>query len=141
MMKKILCATRGGEASYRAQDQVIARAKQEEAVVLFLYVADVEFLKQASGGARHDLVQQEMDRMGNFLLAMACERAAKEGVEAQPILRHGNFSQALAAVAVEEEVALIALGRPGEESVFQLSGLEKLAAKLEEETGVKAEIV
>ena len=75
-MKKILCATRGGEASIRAQDAVIARAKEEDAVVLFLYVADVEFLKRTSYGARADVVQQEIERMGSFLLAMACERAA-----------------------------------------------------------------
>ena len=37
-MKKILCATRGGEASRKTQDAVIAMAKEEGAKVLFLYI-------------------------------------------------------------------------------------------------------
>ena len=44
-MKKILCATRGGEASLRTQDAVIAMAQETGATILFLYVVDVEFLK------------------------------------------------------------------------------------------------
>lgn len=140
-MKKILCATRGGEASYRTQDAVIDKAKSEGATIIFLYVADIEFLKQSSRGARPDLVQQEMDRMGEFLLAMAVERAAKQGVEAESFCRHGDLFQALKEVALEEEVALIAFGRPAQEGVFQMSGLEKLVQKLEEETGVKADII
>ena len=141
-MSKILCATRGGEASYRTQDAIIAKAKEEGAIILFLYVVDVEFLKWSSRGAHHhDAVQKEMERMGNFLLAMACERAAKQGVEAQPILRHGSLASALQEVAREEEVTLIAFGRPAEESVFQLTGLEELARRLERVTGVPTEII
>jgi nucleotide-binding universal stress UspA family protein len=140
-MGKILCATRGGEASFRTQDLVIAKAKEEGDIVLFLYVADIEFLKQTARGVRHDVMQQEMDRMGNFLLTMACERAAEQGVEALPVLRHGSFAQALREVAVEEEATLVALGRPaGDESVFQLTGLQKLAQEIEQETGIPTQI-
>jgi hypothetical protein len=139
-MSRILCATRGGEASYRAQDSVIARAKEEGSTILFLYVVDLEFLKRTPHAVRHDVVQREMDRMGSFLLAMACERAAKQGVEAQPVLRHGSLASALTEVALEEEVTLIALGRPAEESVFQLAGLEELTKKIEDETGIATQI-
>jgi nucleotide-binding universal stress UspA family protein len=140
-MSKILCATRGGEASYRTQDAVIARAKGEGAEVLFLYVVDLEFLKQTFTGARADVMLHEMERMGNFLLAMACERAEKAGVQARPVLRHGSLVEALREVAGEEEVTLIAFGRPAKESVFQPSGLEKLTQKLKEETGILTEII
>jgi len=141
-MSTILCATRGGEASYRAQDAVIAKAKKKGGAVLFLYVADIEFLKQTARGVRPHVVQQEMDRMGNFLLAMACERAAEQGVEARPVLRRGSLAPALQEVAREEKVTLIALGRPaGKESVFRLTGLEELARKIERATGVPTEII
>jgi nucleotide-binding universal stress UspA family protein len=140
-MSKILCATRGGEASYRTQDAVIARAKDEGAEVLFLYVVDVGFLRSTSTGVRADVMVQEMERMGSFLLAMACERAEKEGVQARPVLRHGSLAGALREVACEEGVTLIAFGRPAKESVFQPSGLEKLTQKLEEETGIPTEII
>ena len=140
-MDKILCATRGGEASYRTQDAVIAKAKSEGASILFLYVADVEFLKHTSTGVRPDIVQQEMDRMGEFLLAMACERAENAGVAAEPICRHGDLFQALKGVAMEAEVSMIAFGRPAEGGIFQLGALEKLVEKLEEETGVETAII
>ena len=78
-MGTILCATRGGEDSLRTQDAVIARAKEQGADILFLYAADVEFLGKTASGVRTDVMQQEMDRMGTFLLVMACERAAAQG--------------------------------------------------------------
>lgn len=139
-MSKILCATRGGEASYRTQDAVIARAVQEGAEVLFLYVVDLDFLKRTLTGARADVMTHEMERMGDFLLAMACERAAKAGVQARPVLRRGTLAAALREVAAEEGVTLIAFGQPAKESVFQLSGLERLTQKLEDETGIPTEI-
>jgi len=139
---KILCATRGGEASYRMQDIIIARAKEENASLLFLYVVDVEFLKRAKRGARPDVMRQEIEHMGEFLLAMACERAAKQDVEAQALLRPGPLAHALKDAAREEGVTLVALGRPaGEGSRFQLASLKRLAEEIEKETGIETQIV
>ena len=39
-MKRIVCATRGGEASRRAQERAISLAKELEAELIFLYVTD-----------------------------------------------------------------------------------------------------
>jgi nucleotide-binding universal stress UspA family protein len=141
-METILCATRGGEDSIRTQNAVIAKAKEEGARILFLYVIDVEFLKQTSRGARHDLVHKEIERMGNFLLAMACERAAAQGVDAEPVVSNGPFETALRDVALKRQVDLIALGRPaGEASFFELSGLQKLAERIEGDTGIRTQII
>ena len=54
-MGKILCATRGGEASYRAQDAAIALAKERGDTLLFLYVVDLHFLDKTSGAAVVDV--------------------------------------------------------------------------------------
>ena len=141
-MKKILCATRGGEASQRTQDKVIAMAKEEGATILFLYVVDVEFLKLTARGVRPDVVQAEMEHMGEFLLAMACERAAAQGVQAEMCLRHGPLLEALESAAREEGVDAVAFGRPaGPESSFSLTDLERLTARIEEDTGVKTYIL
>lgn len=137
-MKKILCATRGGEASQRTQDKVIAMAKEEGAKILFLYVVDVEFLRLTARGVRLDVVQAEMEHMGEFLLAMACERAAAQGVQAETCLRHGSLLEALESAAREEGADAIAFGRPaGPESSFSLADLERLTAQIEEDTGIK----
>jgi hypothetical protein len=83
-----------------------------------------------------------MERMGEFLLAMACERAAAQGVEAETCLRHGPLVQALESAAREEEVDAIAFGRPaGVDSSFSLADLEQLSAKIEEDTGIKTYIL
>jgi nucleotide-binding universal stress UspA family protein len=140
-MSKILCATRGGEASYRTQDAVIARAKEEGATILFLYVVDVEFLNKTARAVRPDVMQQEMEKMGRFLLAMACERAAKEGVAAETVLCGGTLAEALIEVAREHEVTLIAFGRPAKGGVFRLADLVRLGQKIEGETGIPTAII
>ncbi|MEJ2732093.1 MAG: universal stress protein [Anaerolineae bacterium] len=141
-MKKILCATRGGEASRRTQDKVIAMAKGKGATILFLYVVDVEFLRLTARGVRPDVVLAEMEHMGEFLLAMACERASAQGVEAEMCLRHGPVLEALESAAREEGADAIAFGRPaGPESSFSLADLEHLAARIEEDLGIKTYIL
>jgi len=141
-MNKILCATRGGEASRKTQDAVIAMAKEQGATILFLYVVDVEFLRLTARGVRPDVVSTEMEHMGEFLLAMACERAAAQGVEAEACLRHGSLVKALESAAREEGADAIAFGRPaGPDSSFALADLEELAAQIEEDIGIKSYIL
>lgn len=141
-MKKILCATRGGEASRRTQDAVIAMAKEKGARVLFLYIVDVEFLKLTARGVRPDVVATELEHMGEFLLALACERAAAQGVEAEACVRHGPLIEALESAALDEGADAIAFGKPvGPDSSFSLTDLEKLAARIMLDTEIKTYIV
>ena len=80
--------------------------------------------------------------MGEFLLLMAKERAAEQGVEANTICRKVNLHQEIKKATLEEDVSLVLLGHPvSDKSAFQLVGLEKFAQEIESETGVKAEIV
>ena len=140
-MSKILCATRGGEASYRTQDAAIALAKERGDTLLFLYVIDLHFLDKTAGAGVVD-VEREMTKMGQFLLLMAQERAAERGVVAETIYRKGDVREELKSVAREEHASLVVLGRPADpESVFQLAGLEALAAEIESETEVQTCIV
>jgi nucleotide-binding universal stress UspA family protein len=141
-MGKVLCATRGGEASYRTQDAAIVLAKERGDELLFLFVVDTYFLNKTARAVRPDVVAEEMSRMGEFLLAMAQERAQKQGVAADYLLRRGEFRDELKATAREEGVGLVVLGRPaGKESAFVPAGLQAFAAEIEAETGVEAVIV
>ena len=140
-MGKILCATRGGEASYRTQDAAIALAKERGDTLLFLYVVDLRFLDKTGGSIVVD-VGNEVAKMGRFLLLMAKERAAEQGVAADTICRKGEVREELKNAAREEGVSLVVLGRPaGEESVFKLTSLEAFAAEIEAEASVEAVIV
>jgi nucleotide-binding universal stress UspA family protein len=141
-MNKILCATRGGEASQKTQDKVIEMAKEAGATILFLYIVDLEFLKVIARGVRPDVVSVELEHMGEFLLALACERAAAEGVPAEGVLRHGPLVEALESAARDEGADAIAFGRPaGEDSSFTLDDLEALADRIEEDTGIQTHIL
>ena len=140
-MGKILCATRGGEASYRTQDAAIALAKEQGDTLLFLYVVDLHFLDKTAGAGVVD-VEREMVKMGQFLLLMAQERAVEQGVTAEMICHKGQVREGLKSVAHEEKVSLIVLGRPADlESVFQLADLQAFAAEVESETGIETRIV
>ncbi len=137
-MGRILCSTRGGEASIRTQEAAIGRAKESGDDLIFFFVVDVEFLARADYALRSDVVIEEMDKMGEFLMAMAVERAEKRGVQASYIIRHGDFVEQLKATISEEHITLAILGRPiDERSAFQLAALEKLAEQIAEETGIE----
>jgi hypothetical protein len=117
-------------------------AKEAGASVLFLYIVDVEFLKLTARGVRADVVATELERMGEFILALAVERAAAQGVEADTCVRHGSLIEGLESAARAEGVDAIAFGRPaGAESSFSLADLELLAARIEEDTGIPTHIV
>ena len=141
MLGKILCATRGGEASYRTQDAAIALAKERGDTLLFLYVVDLHFLDKVAGAGVVDM-EQGMTNMGEFLLLMAKERAVEQGVVAETTCHKGNFREELKNAACEEGASLVVLGRPADaESVFQLADLEAFAAGIESETGVETRII
>lgn len=114
-MTTILYPTRGGQTSYPNQDRVIAMAKKYEATLVFLYVSDVEFLSSVARPALVDIIEDELDHMGEFLLAMAQERAAKAGWKADAEVRRGVFRKALQEVITEYEVDILVLGAPGKE--------------------------
>ena len=117
---------------------------------MFLYVADVEFLNKTARAVRPDLVMTEMEKMGEFLLAMAQERAQKQNVVASYILRHGRLRDELMAAVHEQGITAIVLGKPASnQSAFgppdrtppsggaSLTRLRAFAAEIEAETGVE----
>lgn len=146
-MKKILAPTRGGEASYSNQDKAIALSKEQGAELHFLYVTDISFLDRVSSPVLVD-VEEELDEMGGFMLAMAQERAKGQGVEADAIVRRGHFGDVLQALIEEMEIDCLILGSPEEESGITTFDLlrelaEELASTHQVETVVlsKGEVV
>jgi nucleotide-binding universal stress UspA family protein len=141
-MGKILCATRGGEASYRAQDAAIVLAQERGDELLFLYVVDIGFLDKTERAVRPDVVAAEMEKMGEFLLVMAQERAQAQGVTASYILRHGHLREELKATAQQPDVTMVVLGTPvGADSAFIPASLKAFAAEIEAETGTPVRIL
>ncbi|MDH5508356.1 MAG: universal stress protein [Anaerolineae bacterium] len=129
-MSTILVPTRGGEDSYPNQDRAIKIAQERGADILFLYVTNVKFLNRTAAAVVVD-VAKELDEMGEFLLTMAKERAAKAGVEAATVVQRGEFSEVLEQVIENNEVDALVLGSSVEDSGHTtLVYLEELSAKL-----------
>jgi len=135
-MTKILCAIRGGEASQRIQDIGIALAKERGEEIVFLYVVNTEFLDTASTALRES-VTVEMEKLGEFLLLMAEERAKKQGVIASSIIRYGYLREEFEAAASNPDISTVLLGKPGEEGLFSMESLEAVAADIEKKCQVK----
>jgi nucleotide-binding universal stress UspA family protein len=140
-MGTILCATRGGEASYRTQDAAIALAKQRGDGLVFLYVVDITFLNQTAAPLVVD-VESRLEKLGHFQLAMAQERATAQGVVAQAIVRQGRLRTELVKLAREIDATLIVFGRPLRPTAFfDQKALQEFAADLHAETGIEVSIV
>ena len=140
-MGKILCATRGGEASYPTQDAVIALAKERGDELVFLFVADISFLNQTAAPLVVD-VESRLEKLGRFQLVMAQERATAQGMVAQAIVRQGQLRAELVAVAKEIGATLIVMGRSlGSDAAFEDAALQVFAADLQTETSVEVRIL
>jgi nucleotide-binding universal stress UspA family protein len=124
------------------QDAAIALSKERQAELLFLYVVNIEFLGKTERAVRPDVVEEEMAKLGSFLLAMAQERAKQQGIAAHGYLRYGRLSEELGAAALEHGADLIVLGKPAVEGgLYSLEELEVIAAEMEAETGIPVQIL
>lgn len=140
-MAKILCATRGGEASRRTEDYAIQLAKETEAELVFLYIVETSFVDRIAEAVVVD-VEAQIERMGEFLLAAVQERAAMKGVKARAAHRHGPVRREIKACILEEGADTVVLGRPrGEEALFAETGVSPFAEELKEETGAEVILV
>ncbi len=140
-MGLILCATRGGEASLRAQNTAIALAKEHNDELAFLYIIDLKFLDKTAAPIMVD-VENELAQLGNFLLLVAKERACEEGVKTRTLCRKGSVREEIKKAAREIGATLVLLGRPKDgASAFQLSSLQAFAEEIRKETGVEARII
>ena len=109
MSTMILCPTRGGKDSYPNQDRAVALAKERGVGVLFLYITNVEFLGLTAAPKLID-IEHELDELGEFMLAMAQERAEKANVAASTLVQRGQFQEILADVIEEHEISTVVLG-------------------------------
>ena len=115
-MATVLYPTRGGDSTHRNQDRASALAQERNATLVFLYVSNVSFLDRLGGPVRVDILEAELDDLGEFLLALAQERAEKSGVKTDRVIRHGRFRQALKDVIEARLVTTLVLGRPARDA-------------------------
>ena len=137
-MKTILAPTRGGERSFPNQDYAIRLAKERKARLIFLYINDVQFLNTVASPVIVDVAKDELEEMGEFLVAMARERALKGEVDAETLVKNGGFQEVLDEVIQDFEVTTLAMGTSNEETGVTTHGyMRDLSGELSEKYGIE----
>jgi hypothetical protein len=88
----------------------IKLALEEESRLIFLYVSNVHFLDHMSGPIDLDVIETQLDEVGEFILAITRERAANLGVKAEGLVFRGEFRAALEKAIAENDVSVIVFG-------------------------------
>jgi nucleotide-binding universal stress UspA family protein len=136
-MPGIVCAVRGGPASQRTIARAITLAQETRLPLYFLYVVNLDFLSQTRTSRVHT-ISQEMHQMGEFILLMAREAAARQGISAEGVVRHGSVGEELIGLCHELEADYLVLGKPKveqEDTVFTRDLLREFVSRTEEQTG------
>ena len=141
-MGGIVCATRGGAGSRYVQQKAIDYARKNGDDLVFLYVIDTSSLK----GEEEKLVSavyDELNWLGQTLLRIAQKRAASFQVSAEIAVRHGVVREEISSFIKDRSADLLLLGAPRGTSstTFGDDVIERFAAEIHEDTGIRVEIV
>jgi nucleotide-binding universal stress UspA family protein len=137
----VVCATRGGEGSRAAQEEAIRYAQENQKDLVFIYVVDFKSLVEFDDTLL-SAVRQELTWLGQSLLRIARNRAENAGVTAEIIISEGDVRLAIEKYLMESEADILFLGAPRgtTANVFGDDAIEQFAQRIQEDTGVKAEI-
>lgn len=141
-MTTILYPTRGGTSADQNQDWTVSLARERGADLLLLYVSDVHFLDRTAAPVRLDLVEAELEDLGEFLLAMAQERIEKAGLKPDTAVRSGEFVNALEEIIQERDISVVVLGRPTDDTGITSEGyISDVAGRLQASSNVEVYVI
>jgi nucleotide-binding universal stress UspA family protein len=128
---------RGGPASQPTITRSISLAQETGQTLYFLYVVNLDFLSHTTSSRVHTISEQ-MGQMGEFILLMAQDAAARQGVEAKGVIRHGDVGEEIIGLCHELGADYLVLGKPKieqEDTVFTDELLHQFVAHTEEQCG------
>jgi len=139
----IVCATRGGEASRDTQEHAVALAKERNAELIFLYVADCTFAGTLNGSLM-DALRDEMMCLGRSLLFIAQARAARHKVKAQAVVLCGPVRETIHDYLLQARASMLVLGASGPPTrhrVFTPEEVLHFAESVARGTGAEVHVV
>jgi hypothetical protein len=142
-MGLIVCATRGGEAGRRTQEQAIALAKERNEDLIFLCIFDPTFAGDLSD-ALSEAVLQEQRWLARTLMNVAQSRARVQGVNAQAVLRSGPVVDSIEDFVLESCASTLVIGQPKIDSALgalELDRVQSCAEQLVDRTGIEVVVV
>lgn len=140
-MPGIVCAIRGGPASQPTIAKAIALGKETGLPLYFLYVVNLDFLSHTAS-SRVYTISEQMRQMGEFILLAAQDTAARQGVRAEGVVRHGNVGEEIIGLCHDVIADYVVMGLPKmqrEDAVFTHELLRQFIERTEEHT--KARVV
>lgn len=138
----VICATRGGEGSWAAQNAAIQHAQEHETMVVFLYVVSPQ-VEAEGNDALLPAVRDELTWLGRTLLELGKKRAIVAGVSAETATLEGNVQQQITAYIRERKATHLFLGAPRgtTSNVFGDDEIEKFALEIAGGSGIHVEVV
>jgi hypothetical protein len=138
-----VCATRGGEAGRRTQEQAVALAKERGDELVFLCVFDPAFAGNLSADLSEAVVQ-EQQWLGRILMNVAQSRARKQGVDAYAVVRSGPVVESIEKFVLESCASMLVIGKPKVDSdlgTFKLDNVQSCADQMVDDTGIEVVVV
>lgn len=138
----IVCATRGGQGSRAVQRTAADRARAAGAHLVFLHVVNVGVFRAVDTSVL-PAVEAEMHWLGETLLRLAQDRAQSMGVSAEIEILSGKPLAEIANYVQNHNAALLLMGAPRHATadLFGDDEIERIALRLEQETGVRTEVI
>ncbi len=146
-IRPVVCATRGGEASRRAQERAIALAREQGAPLIFLFVADTGPINMKMKPTKDlaDVLADELEQLGSNLLRIAQARAHEHGIEAEMVVRRGAVRPMLESFLREVDAGTLVIGAPEHGAqpppVFDPAGMDHFAAQIRAGLGIEVVVV
>jgi nucleotide-binding universal stress UspA family protein len=138
-MSGIICAVRGGPASQPTIEKAIDLAKETNLLLRFLYVVNLDFLSHTQI-SRTSMISDELNQMGEFILLTTQEKAKRQGIDTEAVIRHGNVREEIIELAKEIKADYVVLGLPvgeKEKNVFIMERIKEFGNLIEEASGAK----
>ena len=120
MSGKFVVGYDGSEASNRALDFAVERAKMQGGSVLVAHVLEwspYSFLTPTELEERHKRRNEELARAKSALMDPVVERLADSGVSVETEIKYGHIAKVLADICKSSGAAQIVIGRDGESSL------------------------
>ena len=108
-MGLIVCAIRGGPVSRATQDHAIELARAGGHQLAFLHVVE-QSLVDLHSGVRSQAILEELRHLGEFIVAIAQERAQAAGVKAEGEVRLGHVPDEIIKYTRERKADFLVLG-------------------------------
>jgi len=142
--KKIVCGVTCSEASARAATRAAQIAKDDNAELIYLNVADTTFLKGITVSSRPQHAEDSLLCFGDHCLQYAKEIARALGVSSRTATRTGRVYTVIKDFILEEQADLLVIGHETRTFFerFILNGeVERHVDKLKNETGIDVVVV